>query len=198
MSRPLVLSLIAGLAVATPVSAQLCNGSASFARTPVQLSAAYVVNDDAKSFGAGFAVGGAGPFLLFTVGKTRYPKLDGSSSDLGAGAGYQFGAADDAFHVCPLVSVVRSSGPYDVTVGSQLAVHHQIRDCRRDRLGCGIALRCLLAPPQPGLRVRARPVVHDVRREHECEFRASRVALSRSTSFFILLFFFKSARTLSS
>ena len=145
MTRPLAMTLIgAGLAVSTPVSAQLCNGSASFSRTPVQLSAAYAFNDDAKAFGAGLAVGGSGPFLQLTAGKTNYSKLDGSSTDLGGGAGYQFALDEDGvFHLCPLLTIVHSSGPNDITVGSQFV------DLSQNVFAWGVAVGAVVTRSSP-------------------------------------------------
>jgi hypothetical protein len=113
MTRLLVVSLIGAVLATAPVSAQLCDGSASFAQSPVQLSAAGGVNTDAKFFGGGLAFGGSGLFVEATGAKTNY-ELGGSSSLLGAGLGYQFPLDPKGqFHFCPLFSVIHSSGPHD-------------------------------------------------------------------------------------
>src|ERR1041384_3250761 len=121
MTRLLLVSLtVASLAIATPARAQLCTGSASFAQRPVQLSLGTAFNTDAKSFGGGFGVGGSAMFLQLTAGTTSYDAFDASSFDLGVGAGFQLPLDRDGIgHICPLVSVTHSSGPNDVTVGSQ-------------------------------------------------------------------------------
>lgn len=122
MTRLLLVSLTgASLAIATPARAQLCTGSASFARAPWQLSAAAAFNKHAKSLGGGLGLGGSGLFVQFTAGRTTYDLFDASSFDLGVGGGYQF-ALDrkGVLHLCPLASVTHGSGPNDVAVGSQL------------------------------------------------------------------------------
>ena len=114
MTRLLVVSVIgAGVALSAPAGAQLCNGSASFGRSPVQLSAQIGHDTDADFFGGGVAVGGGGPFLELAGVKTNWT-LGGSSSTLGAGVGYQV-ALDPKIHthLCPLASVQYLNGPKD-------------------------------------------------------------------------------------
>jgi hypothetical protein len=98
-------------------SSQLCNGQASFAHAPYQASGNAVFNKDAKTFGAGFAFGGVGPFAQLNLGTTSYDGLDGSSLNLGAEAGYQVSLdKKGVFHLCPTAAFGFSSGPNNLDV----------------------------------------------------------------------------------
>ncbi len=118
MARRLLLAIICGLtALPTAAEAQVCTGFASFSSGPVQVAGSAAFSDVAKGFGGGVAVGGAGAFGQFSVGTTTYDNLDGSSFNVGGGAGYQIPLDKGKIaQLCPLSSVVFVSGPNDLDV----------------------------------------------------------------------------------
>jgi len=114
MTRLLAVSVLGiGLVAATRANAQLCDGSASFARSPVQLTASGGFNSDGHVFGGGLGLGGAGPFAGVGVGKTSY-KLGGASTEVEVDGGYQIALnPKHTSELCPLVSWAHSAGPHD-------------------------------------------------------------------------------------
>jgi hypothetical protein len=109
------------LAFAVPATAQLCAGAASFGVAPVQFSAAGAWEKNANSFGAGFGLGGAGPFAQLSYFVTSYDQFEASSHDVGIAAGWQFAVdpdGDAVFHLCPLVQLVHTSGLDSINVGT--------------------------------------------------------------------------------
>jgi hypothetical protein len=116
MQRPLPLVIAVGLSVLpASISAQVCSGFTSFAHGPFQVFGSAGFNDNAKTFGGGFAFGGQGVFGQLSIGTTSFDDLDGSSFNFGGGAGYQFSLDKRSiFHLCPIASVSFSSGPNDI------------------------------------------------------------------------------------
>lgn len=118
MARRLPLMIAVGLTV-LPASAsgQACSGFASFAQGPFQVFGSAGFNDNAKTFGGGFAFGGQGAFGQLSIGTSSFDDLDGSSFNFGGGAGYQFSLDQRSiFHLCPVASVGFASGPNDIDV----------------------------------------------------------------------------------
>jgi hypothetical protein len=118
MARCLLLVIVGGLAaLPTAATGQVCSGFASFAQGPFQVLGSAAFNDEAKSFGGGFAFGGAGAFGQVSIGTTSFDNLDGSSFNFGGGAGYQVSLDKRRiFHLCPIASVAFASGPNDIDV----------------------------------------------------------------------------------
>jgi hypothetical protein len=118
MIRHLLLLIVGGLiALPTLASGQVCSGFASFAEGPFQVFGSAGFNDNAKSFGGGFAFGGAGPFGQLSIGTTTFNDLDGSSFNFAGGAGYQFTLDQRGLvHLCPAASVAFASGPNNIDV----------------------------------------------------------------------------------
>jgi hypothetical protein len=114
MTRLFTVGLLgSGLVLATGVSAQICDGSASFGRAPVQLTARGGFNSDGHVFGGGLAAGGAGTFAGVGVGKTTY-ELGGASTEVNVEGGYQIALTPKhTSEICPLVGWSHSSGPHD-------------------------------------------------------------------------------------
>src|SRR5438093_10726746 len=90
MPRALLMVLSAAfLCLSASADGQMCAGFASFAQGPYQVFGTAAFNNNAKSFGAGFGFGGAGPFGEVSLGTTNYDNIDGSSMLFGGGLGYQ-------------------------------------------------------------------------------------------------------------
>ncbi len=118
MAWRLLLVIVGGLAaLPTAATGQVCSGFASFAPGPFQVFGSAAFNDKAKSFGGGFAFGGAGAFGQLSIGTTSVDNVDGSSFNFGGGAGYQISLDKrSVVHLCPIASVGFSSGPNDIDV----------------------------------------------------------------------------------
>lgn len=118
MMRGLLAVMASGLAVMpTLATGQVCSGFASFAQGPFQVLGVASFNDEAKTFGGGFAFGGAGAFGQLGIGTTSYDNLDGSTFTFGAGAGYQLSLDKTGIlHLCPNAAVAFGSGPNDLDV----------------------------------------------------------------------------------
>ena len=117
MPQRCILLLGSLLALPDLASGQVCTGFASFAEGPYQVFGSATFNDNAKSFGGGFAFGGAGPFGQVSIGTSSFDELDGSSFNFGGGAGYQFSLDQRGlFFLCPTGSVGFTSGPNDIDV----------------------------------------------------------------------------------
>jgi len=116
MPRPLTLiSAGAFLGLAGPAAAQVCGGFTSFANGAYQISGAAQFNDQAKTFGGGFAFGGRAAFGQIGIGTTSYDQLHGSSLSLMGAAGYQVALDKKAvFQMCPVATINHSSGPNNV------------------------------------------------------------------------------------
>lgn len=113
MTRSPATLIVVSFALAGPAEAQICDGSASFRRSPVQLTASGAFNSDGHVFGGAIAAGGAGPFAGIGVGKTSY-KLGGASTEVDVEGGYQIALnPKHTSEICPLVSWSHSSGPHD-------------------------------------------------------------------------------------
>jgi hypothetical protein len=113
------LLVLFGVLLGVPriASSQVCSGQASFAHGAYQVFGSAVFNDDAKSFGGGFAFGGVGPFGQLNIGTTSYDGLDGSSLNLGAEAGYQVSLDKRGlFQLCPTAAFGFSSGPNNIDI----------------------------------------------------------------------------------
>jgi len=122
MTRAFPIALVAVTAgLSTCLRAQICTGSTSFARAPIQLTGAFASNSDGSSYSAGLGAGGRGLFGQAAIGRTQYDDFDASSSDLGVGLGYQFPFnPQHTGEICPLVSWQHGSGPNDVDLFGQL------------------------------------------------------------------------------
>src|SRR5438046_3799416 len=112
MPRALLMVLSAAfLGLSAPADGQMCAGFASFARGPYQVFGTAGFNNNAKSFGAGFGFGGAGPFGEVSIGTTSYDNIDGSSTLFGGGLGYQVTLGQRAIVLlCPLAFLRLQSG----------------------------------------------------------------------------------------
>jgi hypothetical protein len=110
-----LISVGAFLGLTAPAAAQVCSGLASFASGALQVSGTAQFNDQAKTFGGGFAFGGRGAFGQVGVGTTSYDAFDGSTFFFAGSAGYQV-ALDQkgVFHLCPMASIVHGSGPNNI------------------------------------------------------------------------------------
>ena len=137
MTRLLRVSLVgAGLAISTPADAQICDGSASFGSSPVQLTATGGFNADGHAFGGGLEVGGAGPFAGIGAGRSNY-KAGGSSSEWEVEAGYQFALNPKrTAELCPLMSWGHSSGPHDFDAFGNGVIY----DLDRNNLAIGVGI----------------------------------------------------------
>ena len=110
---------VGALAVLLPCKAagQICSGFAAFTEGRFQASGSGAFNDDAKSFGGGFAFGTEWSFGQVSLGTTSYDDLDGSSFNAGASAGFQFKLdSKGKAQWCPTVGFAFASGPNDVDV----------------------------------------------------------------------------------
>ena len=118
MPRALLMVLSAAfLGLSASADGQMCAGFASFAQGPYQVFGSAGFNNNAKSFGAGFGFGGAGPFGEISIGTTNYDNIDGSSTLFGAGLGYQVTLGQTGIvHLCPTASLGFASGPNNLDV----------------------------------------------------------------------------------
>src|SRR5258707_5009996 len=97
--------------LAVPGASQICAGSTSFTRAPLQVSGSAEVTTHAHSFGVGLALGGPATFFGVGLGTTHFDALHGSSFDVAAGGGYELPLDQQgSVQLCPVVAVrVRSS-----------------------------------------------------------------------------------------
>ena len=137
MTRLLIVSFIgAGLVLAARANAQICDGSASFARSPLQLTASGGFNTDGHAFGGGVELGGAGPFAGVGISTSTY-KLGGSTNDVDVEAGYQISLnPEHTGELCPLVSWGHSAGPHDFDAFNNGVLY----DLDRNLLALGVAV----------------------------------------------------------
>ena len=114
MTRLLTFGLVgSGLMLATPASAQICDGSASFRRSPVQLTASGGFNSNGHVLGGGLEFGGSRAFVGVGAGRSTY-KLGGSSNEVEVDGGFQFALnPKHTGEICPLLSWGHSAGPHD-------------------------------------------------------------------------------------
>jgi len=117
MHNVIVPLLVAVTLVPCSAVAQLCTGLGSFSDGPFQASATAAFNDNAKSFGGGFAFGRTGAFGSIGVGATSFDEFDGTGFNVSGGAGYQIALDRKGLvHLCPTGGVAFLSGPNDVDV----------------------------------------------------------------------------------
>jgi len=123
MPRPLTLLSVgaflglAAPAAPPPAAAQVCGGFTAFANGAYQVSGAAQFNDQAKTFGGAFALGGRAAFVQIGIGTTSYDALDGSTFSLMGSAGYQVALdKQGVFQMCPVATIDHGSGPNNVDI----------------------------------------------------------------------------------
>ena len=116
MSRSVaIVSAVFCLALAAPVTAQVCGGRASFASNPYQVAGGAEFGDNAKAFGGQFAFGGRGAFGEIGLSTTSYDNVDGSTMTFSGGAGYEMSLdKKGVFYLCPVAGIAFGSGPHDI------------------------------------------------------------------------------------
>jgi hypothetical protein len=142
MSRAFLIVLTgAALGFAATADAQVCNGSASFSNGPYQAVASAAFTDNSKSFGGGLGFGGPGAFGQASIGTTSYDDVDGSSTLVGIGAGFQVAlGAQRLAHLCPLASVGFAFGPNNIDLFGDGSV---VLDLKETDFSFGLALGIL-------------------------------------------------------
>lgn len=123
MSRKIMFA--AALALVTPaaLSAQVCQGFASFSNGPVQLGAALEFSDNVTIYGAGIGFGAVnGAFVRGEVGKAEDDATDGSATLFGVNGGWQIpmGLAPSAIQLCPVAGFTYADGEGDATASEIL------------------------------------------------------------------------------
>ncbi len=104
--------------LAVPGASQICAGSTSFTRAPLQVSGSAEVTTHAHSFGVGLALGGPATFFGVGLGATHFDALHGSSFDVAAGGGYELPLDQrGSVQLCPVVAVGHRSGPNGTPYG---------------------------------------------------------------------------------
>src|SRR5437762_1980907 len=148
MPRALLMVLSAAfLGLAASADGQMCAGFASFAHGPYQVFGSAGFNNNAKSFGAGFGFGGAGPFGEVSVGAANYDNIDGSSLLFGGGLGYQVTLGQTGIvHLCPSASLGFLSGPNNLDVFGDGSV---VLDLSETDLSFGLELGVLASGSNP-------------------------------------------------
>jgi hypothetical protein len=135
MRRILVASLALLAIVRSPVTAQTCQGLASYSSGQMQATGNAAFSDGTSSFGATMGYGQpAGIFGSVGIGTTSIDAFDGSSFDVGVGGGYQMVVGQSRkFHLCPVANFGIGMGPKDVGGGGGVDMSSQTG-------GLGIAL----------------------------------------------------------
>ena len=148
MPRALLMVLSAAfLGLCASADGQMCAGFASFAQGPYQVFGSAGFNNNAKSFGAGFGFGGAGPFGEVSIGTTSYDNIDGSSTLFGGGLGYQVTLGQKGIvHLCPTASLGFASGPNNLDVFGDGSV---VLDLSETDLSFGLELGVLASGSNP-------------------------------------------------
>lgn len=118
MSRTLMLATALALVAPAALSAQVCQGFASFASGPVQLGAALEFSDDVTIYGAGIGFGAvSGAFVRGEVGRAEDDESDGSATLFGINGGWQasMGLAPSALQLCPVAGFTYVDGEGEAT-----------------------------------------------------------------------------------
>ncbi len=106
------LIAIAGLVAVVPfaqAAAQTCNGTASFANGPMQVSGSWAHSDVVDAFGVGGAYGeDKSWFAGINVGSSK-PKGGKSETTYGGTLGWQIAMSDSPAQFCPMVGYSQSS-----------------------------------------------------------------------------------------
>src|SRR5688500_11388082 len=113
MSRKLMFAAALAFVAPAALSAQICQGFASFSNGPVQLGAALEFSDDVTIYGAGIGFGAVnGVFVRGEVGKAEDDESDGSATLFGVNGGWQvsMGLAPSSIQLCPVAGFTYIDG----------------------------------------------------------------------------------------
>src|SRR5262245_9269226 len=104
MRRHATIALLGTLLVGTPVSAQICAGTAPFTAGPARVGASAGVTQDAKSISVDFALGQrVGPFGLVQIVRNEFDPSETHSTSVGLTAGYAIEPpANMKVQICPM------------------------------------------------------------------------------------------------
>ena len=124
MIRNSMLAAVAlALLVPAALSAQICQGFASFSNGPVQLGAALEFGDDVTTYGANIGFGGAsGGFVRGEVASLDADESDASATMFGIQGGWQLamGMTPTALQFCPVLGFSYLDGEGDFSANEIL------------------------------------------------------------------------------
>lgn len=111
--RIIVAAALAALAASPKLSAQLCDGAASFSSGPVRLGAGLSIDSDAQSYGGQVAFGApSGPFASGSVSSVQYKDISGSGISVGTDLGFAVDLNPQrTLQFCPEVGFQYQTGP---------------------------------------------------------------------------------------
>ena len=110
----LFITLFASLPIRQGLS-QTCRGYPSFASGSTQATAQASFGESSKGFALGLSFGSRTAFGGASIGAISYDDLDGSTTVLGAEAGYQVPLnTTSTVQLCPMVSGSIGMGPKDI------------------------------------------------------------------------------------